>query len=59
MNHDFLRQVTHSYGLFRSMTGVGGRPEVVIEGALRESGPWKEYHFTYKPGKQINIFVVL
>ena len=33
------------------MTGVGGRPEVVIEGALRESGPWKEYHFTYKPGK--------
>ena len=24
--------VTSSYGLFRRMTGVGGRPEVVIEG---------------------------
>ena len=32
------------------MTGIGGRPEVVIEGALRESGPWREYHFSYKPG---------
>ena len=43
-------QVTHSYGLFRSMTGVGGRPEVVLEGAQKESGPWREYHFAYKPG---------
>ena len=31
--------VTSSYGLFRRMTGVGGRPEVVIEGerGLRDS----------------------
>lgn len=26
-------QVVNSYGLFRRMTGVGGRPEVVIEGS--------------------------
>lgn len=26
-------QLTNSYGLFRRMTGVGGRPEVVIEGS--------------------------
>ena len=41
------------------MTGVGGRPEVVIEGALRESGPWKEYHFTYKPGEQFKMLLLL
>lgn len=39
-----------SYGLFRRMTGVGGRPEVVIEGSNSMNGPWKEYHFMYKPG---------
>ena len=39
-----------SYGLFRRMTGVGGRPEVIIEGANSLNGPWKEYHFRYKPG---------
>lgn len=26
-------QLTSSYGLFRRMTGVGGRPEVVLEGS--------------------------
>lgn len=26
-------QLVNSYGLFRRMTGVGGRPEVVIEGS--------------------------
>ncbi len=39
-----------SYGLFRRMTGVGGRPEIVIEGANSRAGPWKEYEFMYKPG---------
>ena len=39
-----------SYGLFRRMTGVGGRPEVVIEVANKRNGPWKELHFRYKPG---------
>jgi len=43
-------QLTHSYGLFRRMTGVGGRPEVVLEGALDPMGPWTEYDFRYKPG---------
>ena len=28
--HDF--RVSNGYGLFRRMTGVGGRPEVVLEG---------------------------
>lgn len=26
-------QLAHSYGLFRRMTGLGGRPEVVLEGS--------------------------
>lgn len=39
-----------AYGLFRRMTGVEGRPEVVIEGSNSIEGPWNEYHFLYKPG---------
>ncbi|XP_076450495.1 lipase maturation factor 2-like isoform X1 [Babylonia areolata] len=39
-----------SYGLFRRMTGVGGRPEVVIEGSDHSEDGWKEYNFLYKPG---------
>lgn len=39
-----------SYGLFRRMTGVGGRPEIVIEAADNMAGPWTEYNFMYKPG---------
>ncbi|XP_054159752.1 lipase maturation factor 2-like [Oppia nitens] len=44
--------VVNSYGLFRRMTGVGGRPEIVIEGSNDMSSPsgWKAYHFLYKPG---------
>jgi hypothetical protein len=42
--------LTNSYGLFRRMTGVGGRPELIIEGANDENGPWMEYEFLYKPG---------
>ncbi|KAF4533557.1 hypothetical protein B566_EDAN001043 [Ephemera danica] len=42
--------LTSSYGLFRRMTGVGGRPEVIIEGANALEGPWLEYNFRYKPG---------
>jgi hypothetical protein len=41
--------MTHSYGLFRSMTGVGGRPELWLEAADEENGPWTEYDFLYKP----------
>ncbi|CAL1533703.1 unnamed protein product [Lymnaea stagnalis] len=46
-------QITSSYGLFRTMTGVGGRPEVIIEGhASNRSATdgWQPYEFLYKPG---------
>ena len=42
--------VTESYGLFRVMTGLEGRPELVIEGSDSLDSGWKEYHFLYKPG---------
>jgi len=32
------------------MTGVGGRPEVVILGSDNEN-EWREYEFLYKPGQ--------
>ena len=31
------------------MTGVGGRPEVVVMGS-NDKQKWKEYEFLYKPG---------
>ncbi|XP_076239809.1 lipase maturation factor 2 [Calliopsis andreniformis] len=43
-------RLVNSYGLFRRMTGVEGRPEVIIEGSDNIDGPWKEYEFLYKPG---------
>ncbi|XP_064634889.1 lipase maturation factor 2-like isoform X2 [Lineus longissimus] len=43
-------EITSHYGLFRSMTGVGGRPEVVFEGSNSMKSGWKEYEFLYKPG---------
>ncbi|CAG2175102.1 unnamed protein product, partial [Oppiella nova] len=44
--------VVNSYGLFRRMTGVNGRPELVIEGSddMSSVSGWKAYHFLYKPG---------
>ncbi|KAL2093543.1 hypothetical protein ACEWY4_010855 [Coilia grayii] len=42
-------QLANSYGLFRRMTGVGGRPEVVIEGSW-DRNTWTEIEFMYKPG---------
>ncbi|XP_013858937.1 lipase maturation factor 2a isoform X2 [Austrofundulus limnaeus] len=42
-------QLVNSYGLFRRMTGVGGRPEVVIEGSS-DGVAWTEIEFMYKPG---------
>lgn len=44
-------QLSGSYGLFRHMTGVGGRPEIVLEGSNGLDGPWLEYEFPFKPGK--------
>lgn len=43
-------QISNGYGLFRKMTGVNGRPELVIEGSNSQTAGWKEYHFLYKPG---------
>ncbi|XP_006876451.1 PREDICTED: lipase maturation factor 2 [Chrysochloris asiatica] len=42
-------QLTNSYGLFRRMTGLGGRPEVVLEGSY-DGHQWTEIEFMYKPG---------
>lgn len=42
-------QLVNSYGLFRRMTGVGGRPEVVLEGSY-DGQSWTEIEFMYKPG---------
>ena len=44
-----------SYGLFRTMTGDGGRPELIIEGSNNANaadgsvGDWRPYYFRYKP----------
>ncbi|NXY88352.1 LMF2 factor, partial [Alcedo cyanopectus] len=42
-------QPVQSYGLFRRMTGLGGRPEVVLEGSY-DRHSWTEIEFMYKPG---------
>ncbi|KAI5739305.1 hypothetical protein M8J77_017595 [Diaphorina citri] len=42
--------ISNPYALFRVMTGVDGRPEVIIEGAQNRQGPWTEIPFRYKPG---------
>ncbi|XP_074128064.1 lipase maturation factor 2 [Sminthopsis crassicaudata] len=42
-------QLANSYGLFRRMTGLGGRPEVVLEGSY-DGQSWTEIEFMYKPG---------
>jgi len=53
--HEYDRKLgnfhlTSSYGLFRRMTGVGGRPEVILEGCDSLHGEWEEFRFKYKPG---------
>ncbi|XP_015121845.1 lipase maturation factor 2 [Diachasma alloeum] len=42
------------FALFPKMTGVNGRPEIIIEGSNSIEGPWKEYEFLYKPGNVNN-----
>ena len=32
------------------MSGVGGRPELVLEGIKSGHNDWREYNFLYKPG---------
>jgi len=38
------------YWLCFRMTGVGGRPELIVEGSNFTDGGWMEYEFLYKPG---------
>eukprot|EP00045_Choanoeca_perplexa_P014044 m.163167 g.163167 ORF g.163167 m.163167 type:complete len:762 (+) comp16546_c0_seq19:1160-3445(+) len=42
--------VVNSYGLFRRMTGVGGRPELTVE-ASQDGDAWDEYLFKFKPNR--------
>ncbi|VIO86413.1 Uncharacterized protein BM_BM5010 [Brugia malayi] len=44
-------ELTHSYGLFRKMTGLSGRPEIILEGSYELNGPWTMFDFYSKPGK--------
>ncbi|NXU30899.1 LMF2 factor, partial [Thalassarche chlororhynchos] len=45
-------QVVNSYGLFRRMTGVGGRPEVVLEGSY-DKQTWTALPWGFRaPGPQ-------
>uniref|UniRef100_A0A158Q8Z8 Lipase maturation factor n=1 Tax=Elaeophora elaphi TaxID=1147741 RepID=A0A158Q8Z8_9BILA len=44
-------ELTHSYGLFRRMTGLHGRPEVILEGSYELNGSWIMFDFYSKPGK--------
>ena len=38
------------------MTGVGGRPELIIEGANSEDGPWKVCFFTKHKHMYIHVY---
>ena len=40
----------YGFVFFIRMTGVGGRPEVIVEGSNDMDKGWKEYEFLYKPG---------
>ncbi|KRX27421.1 Lipase maturation factor 2 [Trichinella nelsoni] len=50
--HQMLEKykISSSYGLFSSMTGVEGRPELIVEGSNALNGSWVEYNFLYKVG---------
>ncbi|XP_003377937.1 lipase maturation factor 2 [Trichinella spiralis] len=50
--HQMLEKykISSSYGLFSSMTGVEGRPELIVEGSNAMNGSWVEYNFLYKVG---------
>ncbi|VDP02415.1 unnamed protein product [Heligmosomoides polygyrus] len=50
----------NSYGLFRRMTGLNGRPEIIVEGAYDPNGPWREFRFYSKPGNvsEAPVFVL-
>lgn len=43
-------RIVNKHGIFDRMTGIDGRPEIIIEGSNNIEGPWREYEFLYKPG---------
>ena len=43
-----LNHFGFEYGLFRRMTGIDGRPELVLQGS-DDSTRWKAYDFHFKP----------
>ena len=51
--------IANSYGLFRRMTGVGGRPEVSVE-VSNNGEQWYEINFKYKPDNvdEMPLFVL-
>lgn len=47
--------ISNNYnGMFSRVSGVNGRPEIIIEGSNSLEGPWKPYEFLYKPGNVNN-----
>uniref|UniRef100_A0A0N4XBD5 Lipase maturation factor 2 n=1 Tax=Haemonchus placei TaxID=6290 RepID=A0A0N4XBD5_HAEPC len=60
--HLFLLFLLSFFSLYfpYRMTGLNGRPEVIVEGAVDPNGPWKEFSFYSKPGNvsQAPIFVL-
>ena len=48
----------NSYGLFRKMTGIGGRTELVIQGSM-DGENWLDYEMNYKPGDLHSICSVV
>ncbi len=47
-------QLVNSYGLFRRMTGVGGRPEVVIEGSM-DRNTWTVSLLVFEQVRSVRI----
>ncbi len=47
-------QLVSSYGLFRRMTGVGGRPEVVIEGSM-DRNTWTVSLLVFEQVRSVRI----
>nr|XP_050867601.1 lipase maturation factor 2-like [Vespula vulgaris] len=47
--------LVNSYGSYRPMKDISGRPEIIIEGSNTIDGSWKEYEFLYKPGNVNNV----
>ncbi|XP_045463672.1 lipase maturation factor 2-like [Harmonia axyridis] len=43
-------RLINDYLLFKQMSGVDGRSEIILEGSDSLDGPWVEYNFLYKPG---------